>query len=570
MSTFRDRVSDAISAHPDAVVLSFACIVLFLVTANFLWARRAARLEKAIEELTASRDSLKRLLYRPEPAPAERDRPERASDRYSISERAPWSKRKAVVRAGARTDPEIDAAKAEPASATEAPEVIESERAWETTEAVEGDTTVRLARAEIPATWRAAEEDVTPAAAAWAAAPEAEGKAPAPSPYETMSFEPLTREEAARASVNGGIPFEPAVTAEKAGAPAEKADAASWFRAPERYVAPRTPAFSFTRPTEALADPDAAVDTNLGARAAETEADWAKPEPAADASPKTSDDEPAHDTAPERLEPPRLARDPEPLPLPSRTPGTPTPLKVAYDAWGSLNAGPAEAASIAADLADDPAYVAWGDVLAGNGRASRNAEPPAAPVPPPPAEPVRAGASGNGRVHRNGNGRDNGANGADVQLTELTAVAAQTERTPAADVDAPAPAGNNGGILLVEDDDNVAKIYRIVLESKGHTVRHAGDGVAALEEVRKGRPDLVLLDVMMPRMNGILFLQSLRAQTDMRDVPVVILSNFREPRLVDRAKSLGAIEYIVKAQTRPEALLNALPCWLAGEPAFAE
>jgi CheY-like chemotaxis protein len=100
-------------------------------------------------------------------------------------------------------------------------------------------------------------------------------------------------------------------------------------------------------------------------------------------------------------------------------------------------------------------------------------------------------------------------------------------------------------------------------------VRHATDGVAALEEVRRGRPDLVLLDVMMPRMNGILFLQSLRAQPDMRDVPVVILSNFREPRLVDRAMALGALEYVVKAQTRPDVLVGAVPRWIAGERAFS-
>jgi len=73
---------------------------------------------------------------------------------------------------------------------------------------------------------------------------------------------------------------------------------------------------------------------------------------------------------------------------------------------------------------------------------------------------------------------------------------------------------------------------------------------------------------MMPRMNGIAFLQALRAG-NMRDIPVVVLSNFMEKQLVDDAMSLGALEYMVKAQTRPEALAGALPHWLRGERAFS-
>ena len=124
-----------------------------------------------------------------------------------------------------------------------------------------------------------------------------------------------------------------------------------------------------------------------------------------------------------------------------------------------------------------------------------------------------------------------------------------------------------GDVLLVEDDVSIAKLYRILLESRGYTVRHACDGVEGLDKSNEKRPDLVLLDIMMPRMNGIAFLQALRAGP-MRDVPVVVLSNFMEKQLVDDAMSLGALEYMVKAQTRPEALVGALPHWLRGERAF--
>jgi len=134
----------------------------------------------------------------------------------------------------------------------------------------------------------------------------------------------------------------------------------------------------------------------------------------------------------------------------------------------------------------------------------------------------------------------------------------------------PAPAPEAAGhtavnLLLVEDDVNVAKLYRMLLESRGYTVRHAADGVEGLDAARKERPDLILLDVMMPRMNGISFLQALREDANLGAVPAVVLSNFREPRLVERAMALGALEYMVKAQTRPETLVGAIPHWLRGE-----
>jgi CheY-like chemotaxis protein len=141
-----------------------------------------------------------------------------------------------------------------------------------------------------------------------------------------------------------------------------------------------------------------------------------------------------------------------------------------------------------------------------------------------------------------------------------TAAARPEEPTPD-----PTAASPSYDVLLVEDDENVVKLYRLLLESQGMQVRHAGDGLIGLEEVQRKRPDLILLDVMMPRMNGITFLQSLRAMDDVYDVPVVVLSNFKEPRLVEQALSLGALEYRVKAQTRPEVLARAVPHWVRGE-----
>jgi CheY-like chemotaxis protein len=214
-----------------------------------------------------------------------------------------------------------------------------------------------------------------------------------------------------------------------------------------------------------------------------------------------------------------------------------------------------------------------------------------APTPPPPiSEPVaveqyevwQSVTSADEEALPATDGAGGGAAAASAyaawdQVTTAPESGAPATPPPPCDPAAAAPpvpeAVSDGGdgpdILLVEDDQNVGKVYRLLMESKGFAVRHAVDGVAGLELARARRPDLILLDVMMPRMNGILFLQSLRAEQRLRDVPVVILSNFREPRLVERALALGAIEYIVKAQTRPDAMLAAIPRWLKGERALS-
>jgi CheY-like chemotaxis protein len=123
-------------------------------------------------------------------------------------------------------------------------------------------------------------------------------------------------------------------------------------------------------------------------------------------------------------------------------------------------------------------------------------------------------------------------------------------------------------ILLIEDDERIAKFYTILFQAKGFTVENARDGLEGVDKAAELRPALILLDVMMPKMNGLMVLQTLRANPDTETTPVVVLSNYMEPPLIQRALQLGAIEYVVKSQARPEQLVNALPLWLEGKPAL--
>jgi len=116
-------------------------------------------------------------------------------------------------------------------------------------------------------------------------------------------------------------------------------------------------------------------------------------------------------------------------------------------------------------------------------------------------------------------------------------------------------------VLLVEDDVALALMYQVKLERDGYTVRRAEDGEQALEALAGDLPDLIFLDVRMPRMDGLTFLERLRASVRTRDIPVVMLSNYSEPELVARGLRLGAREYLIKTQTTPGRLSAGVRAW---------
>jgi two-component system, OmpR family, alkaline phosphatase synthesis response regulator PhoP len=107
-------------------------------------------------------------------------------------------------------------------------------------------------------------------------------------------------------------------------------------------------------------------------------------------------------------------------------------------------------------------------------------------------------------------------------------------------------------ILLVEDDRMIADMYSYQLERDGYQVEVATDGKRGLEAIRSRHPDLVLLDLRLPVMEGFEVLESLA--TDATRPPVVILSNYGDSRMVSRGLALGARDYLVKSATTPTDL----------------
>ena len=117
-------------------------------------------------------------------------------------------------------------------------------------------------------------------------------------------------------------------------------------------------------------------------------------------------------------------------------------------------------------------------------------------------------------------------------------------------------------VLFVEDDPSVAQMYKLKLELDGYDVVVVPDGEKALELARSDRPDIVFLDIRLPKLDGFGVLEALRNEPKTERLPVVILSNYSERELIDRGLRLGALDYLIKTQTTPAHLSSSLEKWL--------
>lgn len=119
-------------------------------------------------------------------------------------------------------------------------------------------------------------------------------------------------------------------------------------------------------------------------------------------------------------------------------------------------------------------------------------------------------------------------------------------------------------VLLVEDDQEFAEMYRLKLEADGYEVSLARDGEQGLRMAADSPPDLVFLDIRMPRMGGLEMLEHLRLDPATEALPVVILSNYGEDELRKRGLELGALEWLIKANVTPSDVSSRVNLWRRG------
>ena len=117
-------------------------------------------------------------------------------------------------------------------------------------------------------------------------------------------------------------------------------------------------------------------------------------------------------------------------------------------------------------------------------------------------------------------------------------------------------------ILLIEDDEFIIKPLAIVLKQEGFELSIAGDGEAALEKLKNEQPDLILLDIVLPKMNGFDVLKEIRSDPKTKNIPVVILSNLAREGEVKMGLAEGANDYIIKTNLSLSNLIKKVKTYL--------
>jgi DNA-binding response OmpR family regulator len=106
-------------------------------------------------------------------------------------------------------------------------------------------------------------------------------------------------------------------------------------------------------------------------------------------------------------------------------------------------------------------------------------------------------------------------------------------------------------VLLIEDDQTISLMYQLQLVADGYEVELAMDGASGLRQVQEAPPDLILLDIRLPKLPGLDVLRAIALDPRLAGVPVLILSNYGEPAMVREGLQLGARDYLIKSQTTP-------------------
>ena len=113
-------------------------------------------------------------------------------------------------------------------------------------------------------------------------------------------------------------------------------------------------------------------------------------------------------------------------------------------------------------------------------------------------------------------------------------------------------------ILLIEDDPFLLSMYSIKFEAEGFVVVSADDGEKGLEAAKKTDSDIILLDILMPKMNGFEVLEKLKADERTRKIPIILLTNLNQKDEIEKGLILGADDYLIKAHFMPSEVVTRI------------
>ena len=119
-------------------------------------------------------------------------------------------------------------------------------------------------------------------------------------------------------------------------------------------------------------------------------------------------------------------------------------------------------------------------------------------------------------------------------------------------------------VLIVEDDPLMSRMYQKIFTFEKYDVVLAADGQEGLDKAREIKPTLIMLDIMMPKMNGLEVLDKLKADPELKAIPVVLLTNLAGQQDAETGLSKGAVKYIVKSQYEPKEVFDMVNEIIAG------
>jgi len=111
-------------------------------------------------------------------------------------------------------------------------------------------------------------------------------------------------------------------------------------------------------------------------------------------------------------------------------------------------------------------------------------------------------------------------------------------------------------ILLAEDEEIIYNLLQKKLTQEGYSVVLAKNGEECLQQLPLQKPDLLLLDIIMPKKNGFDVMEAMKADENLRDIPVIIISNSGQPVELERAQELGALDWLIKTEFDPQEVIN--------------
>lgn len=124
---------------------------------------------------------------------------------------------------------------------------------------------------------------------------------------------------------------------------------------------------------------------------------------------------------------------------------------------------------------------------------------------------------------------------------------------------------DNHKILIIEDDRFLSSLMKARLEKEGFSVTQAFNGEEAMGLLKKDQPDMIVLDLIMPRVSGFEFLENISVDPQISKIPVMILSNLGQESDIQKVKRLGAVQYFVKVKTSIDDLVSHVKELLSDE-----